>query len=122
MSWSLIRPRTPVRAERKVTFVKAHLRVGDAWVEIGIGNVSLTGLMAKTPSVPAEGSEVEIRRRGLEIRGRVVWTAGSRFGLRSHDPIDVDAMLAKSEVGERPVASGAGRSRPPRCWQWQLPR
>ena len=121
MAWSLTRFRTPARADRKITFIKAYLMRGEKWIEVGIANASRTGVMVKCSAPPAEGAEIEIRRRGCAIYGRVVWVSGSRFGLASYDPIDVDALLAEAgSLGEACRASAPPR--PNRYWQWQRPR
>lgn len=72
------------------------MRDGDAWTEVTIGNISVSGLMVKCPEPRAVGSQVELRRRGVTVDGRVVWSRRSRFGLQSTEPIDVDALTAQS--------------------------
>src|SRR5687767_11108892 len=86
------------RAERKLAFVKAHMRADDAWTEITIANVSSTGIMVKCLEPPAVGSEVELRRRGTTITGQVVWATPHRFGVHSFGEIDCDTLLAHSEL------------------------
>lgn len=69
------------------------MRLGDDWVEVGVGNASPTGLMVKFADGPATGTQVELRRRGMVITGEVVWSTPTRFGLRSFEAIDVAALL-----------------------------
>ena len=119
MAWPFNRSRRPSRAERRITFTKAHLLVGDQWIEIGIGNVSETGLMARSAQLPTVGTEVEIRRRGTVIYGYVVWSANSRFGVSSQTPIDVDGLLAGSDLQRRSVAEHPESSLHSNFWKWQ---
>ncbi len=71
---------------------------GDAWLDITLGNISASGLMVKCPSPPRIGTVIEIRRRGIAIHGEVVWSMPTRFGLRSFEPIDVEALTAEADL------------------------
>lgn len=104
------------RAVRKVALIKAHLRNGDEWIEIAVGNVSASGLMAKCPAPPAPGTDVEIRRRGLVIRGRVVWATATRFGMASDAPIDLAELTASSGLEAQQLDESAPRRR---LWHWR---
>lgn len=92
------------------------MRRGDEWSVLTLANLSTTGLMAKCPSPPQVGSEVEIRHRGVCIRGEVVWATRTRFGLRSFEPIDLTSLLAKGGL----QAIKADRIWQPkrRWWNW----
>lgn len=105
------------RAQRKTAFIKAHLRQGEDWLDITIGNISTSGLMAKCQKHPLLGTNIEIRRRGIVIKGQVVWSTPTRFGLRSFEQIDVDAVTAVSGISvdltrtEEPSRRG--------LWHWR---
>lgn len=101
------------RAVRKVALIKAQMRAGTEWIEIAVGNVSATGLMAKCSAPPASGAEVEIRRRGTVITGRVVWSTATRFGMVSDDPIDVEELTGVSGLQAQKADEG-----PSRKWLW----
>lgn len=105
--------RTKPRAVRKVALIKAHLRAGDEWIEISVGNISATGLMAKCAKPPAPGSAVEIRRRGSVITGRVAWATATRFGMASDQPIDVEELTGASGLQVQKADEG-----PARKWLW----
>jgi hypothetical protein len=105
--------RSKSRAVRKVALIKAHLRAADEWIEIAVGNVSASGLMAKCPVPPAPGTEVEIRRRGTVITGRVVWSTATRFGMASDQPIDVEELTGASGLQAQKADEG-----PSRKWLW----
>lgn len=72
------------------------MRVKGAWVEVAIANISASGLMVRSALAPSMGAEVELQRRGLTIKGVVVWSSSTRFGIRSFEPIDVQALSAHS--------------------------
>lgn len=95
------------------------MRRGNDWVEVSIANLSSTGLMVKSTTSPKSGSEVEIRRRGVCIIGEVMWSTPTRFGLRSFEPIDVDALLAESGIQVRKAEIEPSE---PRFWHWRKMR
>ena len=86
------------RPERKLASIKARLRVGDEWADITLINVSLNGLIVRGPQSPSIGEQAEIRRRGLRIAGVVHWSTATRFGVHSLEPIDIPALMARSEI------------------------
>ena len=83
-------------------FAKACMRAGEEWPEISIGNVSSGGFMAKFDALPAVGETIEVRHRGLIIFGRVTWVKRRRFGVEASEPIDLEALFAKSDLGAAP--------------------
>lgn len=85
-------------------------------MEIAIGNVSATGLMAKCTAPPGPGTEVEIRRRGSVITGRVVWSTATRFGMAGHEPIDVEELTGASGLQVQKADDGPSRKR---LWHWR---
>ena len=107
----------PSRTSRRITFAKAQMRDDSDWTEIGIGNISSTGLMVKCSEPPPVGAEVEIRRRSVRILGRVVWKSRSRFGLQSSETIDVEALLEGAGLQPHRVESSAPIKL--RLWHWR---
>lgn len=89
------------REQRRVVKVRATMRISADWVGVTICNVSSRGLMAKCADPPPRGAYVEIRQRGYCIVGRVAWSQGLRFGIRTQDPIDVAALLAQPTIKGR---------------------
>lgn len=106
------------RDQRRFVFTKAQLRCEVDWCEVTITNVSASGLMVKSPRIPPVNSTVEIRRRGVCITGEVVWATRTRFGVRTSEPIDIDALLAESGVQVRnaELAKPTGMAR---LWHWR---
>ena len=86
------------RPDRKLSSIKAQLRMGERWTEITLANVSSHGLMTKgAPQLPI-GSLVEIRRRSVTINGQVMWATPTRLGVRAFEKIDLPALMATSEL------------------------
>lgn len=106
------------RPPRRPTFIAAHLRNGDEWIPVKIGNLSATGVMVKATSRPAVGTHVELRRRGVAILGEVVWSTGTRFGVRSFEAIDQAAL--GDEQAEQP--SKVPPPQKPSFWHWRKSR
>ncbi|MGN3974267.1 PilZ domain-containing protein [Tsuneonella sp. SYSU-LHT278] len=105
------------RARRRLAFVKAKLRKGDGWQDVQIGNVSSTGLLVRLADPPAAGETVELRHRGCCVIGKVIWKARSRMGIRSLEPIDVEALLADSGIGPRPTSEALYEAPHPSFWK-----
>jgi hypothetical protein len=82
------------REQRRVVHLKAELRSDAGARPAVICNVALHGLMVKCAEAPARGAFVEVRCEGVIVVGRVVWSQGVRFGLRSQDKIDLAALHA----------------------------
>lgn len=108
--------RSKSRAARKVALIKAHMRSADEWVEIAVGNVSVSGLMARCPAPPAVGAAVEIRRRSTVITGHVVWSTATRFGMASDAPIDVEGLTGVSGLEVQQAKEAPSRKR---LWHWR---
>lgn len=109
------------RENRRMTFIKAFLAVGEGWVEVTISNISPHGMMVKCNEPPALGTVVTIRRRAAGVTGTVVWANGRRFGLRSDEPIDQEAFGAESAADahrrEKPVVARPRLA--DRFWHWR---
>jgi len=84
------------REPRLAVVLKARMRDGDGWRDATICNLSSRGLMAKCSASPAKGAYIELCYRGICIVGRVAWSQGSRFGVRTQDKIDIASLLDQS--------------------------
>lgn len=109
--------RLEARAQRKTAFLKARMLDRGEWLEIIIGNLSTSGLMVKSRVPHPLGTTVEIRRRGMVIAGEVVWSLPTRFGMRSFEPIDVDALTAEAGLDvHRSREEAPSRAK---LWHWR---
>jgi hypothetical protein len=48
--------------------------------------------MVSSARPPAKGKYVDIGRGALVVIGRVVWSSGKRFGVRTQDPINAERL------------------------------
>lgn len=118
-------PRLSKRPPRKVSSVKAKMRRDDVWVDVQIANLSTSGMMVRCQQPPAKGSPVHIQRRGMTITGEVMWSTRTRFGMRSDEPIDCEALQANlvEQPDRRSIDRGDDRRGAGlRFWQWQRRR
>lgn len=79
------------------------MKSGTGWHDACILNVSSRGLQLQAADPPGKGSYLEIRRGALVIVARVMWTKSHRFGVKSQDPLPIDAIIRDVEapvVGE----------------------
>ena len=92
----LLTPADGVRdreAERHAVSLPVRLKPeGVRVITVALGDISATGLMARTDEPIPLGSTVciELPAAG-NVQGRVRWTVGGRVGVRFAMPIDVDA-------------------------------
>ena len=83
------RPREP----RVRVHAAARMKAGGKWQDIVILNISSRGLMARSETIPASRSYVEIRRStNVTIIGKVIWYDDQHFGIRTQDRIHVSMM------------------------------
>ena len=87
------KPALKARENREKVMIRARMRSSAAWHDVCILNVSLHGLGIQSAEPPARGTYVEIRRGRQTIVARVAWNKGHRAGLRSQDPIFLNALL-----------------------------
>ncbi|MEH3123169.1 MAG: PilZ domain-containing protein [Sphingomonas phyllosphaerae] len=95
------------REERITVLIPSRMRLEAQWLDVVIHNVSSRGLMAGCDQPPAVGSYVEIRRGSLVIVGRVQWSKGRFFGMRSQDRLSVKALIDEPRLAGRPARDAA---------------
>lgn len=83
------------REHRKRVRIRTEMRVDGRRCEAIICNVSSRGLMLSAEEPPSRGTYVEISRQGVVTVGRVVWVDNGRFGVRTREKLNVDAMAHK---------------------------
>ncbi len=87
------------------------MRVGAAWADICIRDISSRGLMIQVSAAPPRGTYLELRRGSRVIIGRVMWSKQDRCGIESQERLDVDAILAAPGGAEPVDEAGAGAAR-----------
>lgn len=83
--------------------VPCRLNVDGKWSSGCIHDVSDHGLLISSVNPPRAGTYVDIRRGTLIIIGRVVWTGGARFGVRTQDSVSAAALLNEPVLQHRPA-------------------
>lgn len=79
-----------------------RMNVNGTWSDGCIHDLSDKGLLVSSANPPAIGTYVDIRRGTLVIIGRVVWTGGRRFGVRTQDAVSIAALLSEPVQAKRP--------------------
>ncbi|HWU92580.1 MAG TPA: PilZ domain-containing protein [Sphingomicrobium sp.] len=102
---SSLKPRDP----RIAVVVPARMRLGARWSDACILNVSARGLLIHAPEPPQRGSYVELRRGEQVIIGRVMWSSGSRAGVRAQDRVPVEAIVTAKAAQSLRLTAGDGR-------------
>jgi hypothetical protein len=80
------------RPTRTVVVLPCRVNHDDTSADGCIHTVSDRGLMVSSARPPAKGKYVDIRRGALVVIGRVVWSSGKRFGVRTQDPINAERL------------------------------
>lgn len=76
----------------KVVF-SARMRLDRNWSEVVIRDLSSRGLLLTCEAPPPPGSYLEICGPVTSMVARTIWVHDDRFGVRTQDPIDIDAVL-----------------------------
>lgn len=93
------------RDPRIKVLLPARMKVGQAWADACIHNVSSHGMLVASDQAPTPGTYVDIRRGQNVIIGRAIWRKDRFFGVRTQDGIDLAAL-------KRDPAHGAPRRDP----------
>jgi hypothetical protein len=94
-----MKPREP----RRKVMLRARMRIGAAWRDACILDLSSRGLMIQAKEPPRGGSYIEIRRGRHIIVARVMWTNDGRCGLRTQDALVPDAIIAEPDEAHGPA-------------------
>ncbi len=105
-----MKPREP----RKKVMIKARMRVGSAWRDACILDLSSRGLMIQSSDPLPGGSYLELRRGRHIIVARVMWSRDRRCGLLSQDPLPTDAIISEPDHSTGPLPTPPAERRRPR--------
>ena len=107
----------PVRADRRYVFVAARMTVAGEQLPVTIANGSADGLLLRCDSPPAVGERIEVERGAARVNGEVIWRRGRRFGLRSEDALDLDALFVELPTPpEQLILAKADRAKSRLAW------
>lgn len=105
----------PRELRRKVV-IEAQMRIGAAWGEVCLLNLSSRGALARSAEPPPKGTYVEFRRGSHVIVACVMWAEKHRFGVRTQDPIRVDDLISDPD-GSSASANGSAQVQPNAKWK-----
>jgi hypothetical protein len=98
------KPNYPPREYRHPVVIEARMRSGGGWVTVCIRNISAHGLLGQMGTPPAPGTYIEIHRGAHTIIGRTVWSRGRKFGVRTQNLLDVEAIISDPMPGRQAAA------------------
>ena len=104
-------PAQPVdlrQAPRRNLFLAAVIESDAVSGPVRIRNLSGCGAMLDGAALPACGEQVVLRRPDLQIRGNVIWSAGSRCGVRFEGNITVSEWVHGKGSGNGSASGPAG--------------
>ena len=82
------------------------MRVGAAWGDVCILNISARGLGLQAATPPEKGDYIELRRGTHVIIARVAWTNKHRFGVHTQDRLPIEQIINEPDKSQV-VQSGA---------------
>jgi hypothetical protein len=86
------------RELRRRVVLPARVRLGSAWSDACILNISSRGMMIQASRGAPQGSIVELERGDQIILARVIWRDGARAGLQVDDQLLVENILSLSRA------------------------
>ena len=96
-------PRNPLVSKRTFrrsrVFLLTHARLGSAFFDIRVRNLSVEGARLEAENPPPVGTDVHLVHQSLESRCRVTWVEGNHFGVEFHFPIDAADIPADMLAG-----------------------
>lgn len=98
-----VKPREP----RQKVLIRARMRLGSSWGDVNILNVSSRGLLIQSRDTPPRGAYLEVRRGRQAIVARVVWSEQQQFGVRTQDPLSIEALIREPDLSAAPARSAA---------------
>ena len=81
------------RELRRRVVLPTRMRLGAAWSDACILNISSRGLMIRASRPVPHGALVELRRGSHMIVARVVWRDGAKAGLHAEERLPVEDIL-----------------------------
>ena len=89
------------RSEPRMSlFVMASMTARSVSGPVKVRNLSKFGGLIDGPQLPELGEALQLRRGGLSASGRVVWSSGTKAGLRWDDPVAVTDWLPSHRSGQ----------------------
>jgi hypothetical protein len=87
------------RQLRTHLFVAAMLWSDSGGAPVNVRNMSPTGALIESSTLPEPGAAVVLRRGSLEIAGRIAWKAGNKAGIAFGSTIYVADWMSRKPGG-----------------------
>jgi hypothetical protein len=100
-----------------MALLKVKMADRDEWLDVMLANISSSGFMVRSAAIPPMGATVHLQHRGTALKGKVVWTTRTRFGVESYQKIDLSALFAKSGLDAK--AALGTPERKAQWWHWR---
>lgn len=81
------------RSRRSQVYLTATLEGIGTTVPVKLRNLSAEGALVEGKELPIEGSQVTFHRNELDVKGRVVWTAGNHAGIAFDTQLKAEEVL-----------------------------
>lgn len=86
------------REPRRKVLIKARMRLGCAWGDVYLLNISSRGLLIQAPEAPSRGTYIEVRRGRHAIAARVAWSEDQRFGVQTQERLKIDEIINEPDL------------------------
>lgn len=81
------------RAKRSRVLLTARIRTKSGVIDARLRNLSQSGALLESQTMPATGSPVVFERGDTIVDARVAWAVDGRFGIEFLDPIEESEVL-----------------------------
>jgi hypothetical protein len=81
------------RSGRSPVLLSAEIEIEGSAVAVILRNLSSEGALIEGATLPSEGAATTFRRKGLTVKGRIVWVEGRFAGLAFDRQLDREEML-----------------------------
>ena len=81
--------------------LKTQARSDDVWFDVRVLDLSINGARLESVDPPSIGVDIHLVHDDLEVRCRVTWIDGHKFGVEFHfplDPVEVPASMLAGAV------------------------
>lgn len=86
---------------RHTAMLQGEMRDGRSNRPVRLGDISTKGMLVVCERPPSRGDFVDVLVNGHELTCQVRWVNGRRFGVRSSERINVEAILAGRAPNKR---------------------
>ncbi|WP_271077326.1 PilZ domain-containing protein [Aurantiacibacter sp. MUD61] len=86
---------------RHTAMLQAKMRDQRSTRPVRVGDISPKGMLVVSDHPPSRGDFVDITIGGHHLAGQVRWVQGRRFGIRTRERIDVQAVLSGKPAKSR---------------------